>query len=87
MWADRLALAVLKHYSSLGLNGKPQAHEWGVLAAIVCENIGENAQNAGAFQEFRVLSLATGNKCVGANKMCGQGEVLNGVASNRVLVV
>ena len=74
-WADRVATTVLDCYHALGRNGKPQPHEWTVLAAILSENT-DGSGSAGAFE---VLSLATGNKCVGMNSLCGRGEVVNGM--------
>jgi tRNA-specific adenosine deaminase 1 len=68
-FADSVAAAALSCYSSLPKNGKPQRHEWTVLAAIVAEH--------GSPQRLEVLSLATGNKCVGGDRMSGQGQVLN----------
>lgn len=73
-WADRLARAVFWHYESLGRNGKPQRNEWTVLAAVVAEDFTKDVKET----TFEVLSLSTGNKCVGMDKMSTCGEVLNG---------
>jgi hypothetical protein len=68
--ADAVAAAALSCYASLPNNGKPQRQEWTVLAAIVAEHECHD-------RRLQVLSLATGNKCVGADRMSDQGQVLN----------
>lgn len=57
----------LKHFDSLPKSGKPQKNEWTVLSCIVKEQ--EN--------EFHVVALGTGTKCVGKNKLCLKGTILN----------
>lgn len=81
-WGDRLARAVFRRYDSLGRNGKPQRNEWTVLAAVVAEDFAAGGDET----VFEVISLATGNKCVGMDKMCSRGEVLNGACRCTTLI-
>ena len=69
MDSDAIAAAVLRLWASLRQGGKPQGEEWTVLAGFVATSPLWGAP--------RVLSLASGNKCVGASKMCRAGGVVN----------
>ena len=46
---------VYSKYHSLRISGKPQEHEWTVLASIIEERDGK----------FNVIVITTGTKCVG----------------------
>jgi tRNA-specific adenosine deaminase 1 len=71
-------MQVLSCYEGLGQRGKPQGREWTVLAAIVLETtLGESNGGSPAASELSVLSLATGNKCIGASQMSKDGDVLH----------
>jgi hypothetical protein len=62
--------AAFSAYRALPPKGKPQPHEWTVLAAFVAEA----PEGGGA---LRCASLATGTKCVGMSGMCARGLVVN----------
>uniref|UniRef100_A0A146LV80 tRNA-specific adenosine deaminase 1 n=1 Tax=Lygus hesperus TaxID=30085 RepID=A0A146LV80_LYGHE len=65
---DRIVRKVHDLYESLGKSGKPKSdEEWTCLASVVMEND----------SSFRVVSLATGTKCIGANAMVMDGTVVN----------
>ena len=70
VFADAVAAAVLEKYKSLGPRGKPSHNtcEWTVLAGIVASF---------ASGELRVLSVATGNRCVGKSGMSRDGDVVH----------
>lgn len=57
------------HYKKLGKNGKPQhGKEWTHLATVVQSDDDDN---------LKVVAMATGTKCIGANKMSPQGDIIN----------
>eukprot|EP00118_Oscarella_pearsei_P013872 m.114924 g.114924 ORF g.114924 m.114924 type:complete len:86 (+) comp37524_c0_seq1:73-330(+) len=64
--SERIAEACLDRYKALPIKGKPHASaEWTVLAGIVRE----------VDWKCKVVSLGTGTKCIGANKMSKTGNV------------
>lgn len=66
---DHIAQLCLDHFAALSKTGKPNAkQEWTVLAAIVSET------PAG---ELMVVSMATGNKCVGFEKINPGGFLIH----------
>ena len=65
--SDALARAVLDRYRRLPARGKPQSTEWTVLAGIVARTESEDI----------VVSLATGNRCLGVCQLCDKGTVVN----------
>lgn len=65
---DELAEICFKKYSELGKNGKPRSNEWTLLAGFVME-LPDGS--------LRLVSLATGTKCIGKSKMSSTGSVLN----------
>ena len=65
--SDLLARAVHAQYNLLPSRGKPRPNEWTVLAGIVARSKGE----------LTVVSLATGNRCLGVRQLCRQGTVVN----------
>lgn len=67
-FCDKIATLCLQVYEKLGKSGKPlSGKEWTLLAGIVVEK----------GTEMKVVSLATGTKCIGANSMCPEGTVVN----------
>ena len=58
---------VYDKYHSLKVGGKPQEHEWTVLASIVKERDGK----------FEVIVITTGTKCVGEQCLSSQGLIVN----------
>lgn len=57
------------HYKKLGKKGKPQhGKEWTHLATVVQSDDDDN---------LKVVAMATGTKCIGANKMSPQGDIIN----------
>ena len=65
--ADEIADSILSAYGLIGSRGKPSGDEWTVLAGIVAERA----------QSLQVISLATGNKCVGKSGLSLSGDVVN----------
>eukprot|EP00057_Strongylocentrotus_purpuratus_P006959 XP_011661433.1 PREDICTED: tRNA-specific adenosine deaminase 1-like [Strongylocentrotus purpuratus] len=63
----------MTHYErSLPRKGKPEnGREWTLLAAVLQSNL------CGSESELKVVSMATGSKCLGASKMSKTGDVLN----------
>eukprot|EP00057_Strongylocentrotus_purpuratus_P013265 XP_011667739.1 PREDICTED: tRNA-specific adenosine deaminase 1-like [Strongylocentrotus purpuratus] len=63
----------MTHYErSLPRKGKPEnGREWTLLAAVLQSKL------YGSERELKVVSMATGSKCVGASKMSKTGDVLN----------
>mmetsp|Transcript_22566 Transcript_22566/g.50990 ORF Transcript_22566/g.50990 Transcript_22566/m.50990 type:complete len:291 (+) Transcript_22566:79-951(+) len=62
--------SVMRVYDALPPSGKPRNDEYTVLAAVVACVVGGEAPR------YRVLSLATGTKCVGADLDNSQGHLL-----------
>ena len=58
---------VYDKYNSLKVGGKPQEHEWTVLASIIKEEDGK----------FEVIVITTGTKCVGEHSLSSQGLLVN----------
>lgn len=62
----------LKKFDSLPGKGKPIADkEWTLLSGVV------QTTSDGGVDRSRVISLATGTKCIGASKLCDKGTVVN----------
>ncbi|KAB0792027.1 hypothetical protein PPYR_13988 [Photinus pyralis] len=67
---DRIASLSIEHFNRLPKMGKPSVNtEWTVLCCIVKENTLDD--------NFEVVSLGTGSKCIGKSKMSATGDVLN----------
>ena len=67
MFSARIRNATFQAYDKLNNGGKPQTHEWTVLASIVLEKEGI----------LEVVCMATGTKCVGAKAQSTEGFVVN----------
>ena len=65
-----VADAVLEKYASLPKNGKPQAHEYTLLAGFATTD--ERHPDAPP----KVVALGTGTKCLGGDKRCVNGMAL-----------
>jgi tRNA-specific adenosine deaminase 1 len=83
--ANNIAAIVLSLYDSLSSNGKPKGSEFSVLAAIVMEQLNDDEVSSlekshgsltAAVKRFRVISLATGTKCIGRNEDNSRGNLL-----------
>lgn len=63
----------ISHYNDvLPKRGKPEnGREWTLLAAILESNLD------GSTNEVKVVSMATGSKCIGTSKMSKEGDILN----------
>lgn len=75
-FADRVAGLCLEKFRGLPGKGKPIAgKEWTLLSGVVQRQ----QSRCGGTDESRlkVVSLATGTKCLGANKLCAKGTVVN----------
>ena len=66
---QRIASLVIDTFEKLPNKCKPQRNEWTCLAAIVASS---NINN-----ELEILTIASGNKCLGGSKMCPNGTVVN----------
>lgn len=66
---DNIAENCVKLYNELPKTGKPVEAEWTVLSCII--------QYDNRTEEFEVVSLGTGSKCIGASKMSSTGDMLN----------
>lgn len=66
-YADAVVRVSIDQYQNLPKTGKPTNEEWTVLATIV-EDDGEN---------FRVVALGTGSKCVGRKSLSPGGDILH----------
>lgn len=64
---DKIAQLCLEHFKALPKSGKPTSTEWTVLSCIVVEKD----------DEFSVVAVGTGSKCIGMSKMSNSGEILN----------
>jgi tRNA-specific adenosine deaminase 1 len=71
-FADKLQKLVIEEYKKLPKRGKPQGNEWTVLAAIVALR-----ESKGGEGDLEVVTIATGNKCLGQSKLCEHGTVVN----------
>lgn len=67
-FVNEIAEKCIEIYNKLPKTGKPIDKEWTVLSCVVKL---ENKNN------FEVVSLGTGSKCIGATKMCSKGLILN----------
>ncbi|CBN79376.1 conserved unknown protein [Ectocarpus siliculosus] len=80
---DRVASAVVEQFDNLKSRGKPQGKEWTVLAGIVAQDTRTECctavagANSSPCSCLRVISLATGNKCVGRDKIPDDGSVVH----------
>ncbi|CAB1115289.1 unnamed protein product [Ectocarpus sp. CCAP 1310/34] len=80
---DRIASAVVEQFDNLKPRGKPQGKEWTVLAGIVAQDTRTECctavagANSTSCSCLRVVSLATGNKCVGRDKIPDDGSVVH----------
>ena len=86
---ERVARAALLAFDSLPSRGKPQPHEWTVLAAFVAVHPkdGNSSTVGGAGdachgrtdsnEQVEVLAIGTGTKCVGASRMSTFGDRLH----------
>ena len=90
MFADDVAKCLLEAYNQLPKRGKPQGKEWTVLAGLVIawsdseccaeeqtSSCGGSGKGASSRRRLEVVSLATGNRCVGKSRMSTTGNVVN----------
>ncbi|XP_063377182.1 tRNA-specific adenosine deaminase 1 [Cydia fagiglandana] len=68
-FVDKIAESCVKLYNELPKTGKPVDAEWTVLSCII--------QYDNRTEEFEIVSLGTGSKCIGASKMSATGDILN----------
>eukprot|EP00898_Chlorokybus_atmophyticus_P004316 jgi/Chlat1/4886/Chrsp31S04905 len=67
-----VAEAAVEQYRQLPKTGKPQPHEYTVLAAFAV-----TLAQAGPDCNPQVVALGTGTKCLGASKLSAAGDVVN----------
>jgi hypothetical protein len=77
--------AVLRAYAALPKNGKPQAHEYTLLAGFAVTDDDETKKLDDGMNEgdddvgevstsVRVVALGTGTKCLSGGARCAKGE-------------
>ncbi|XP_041970970.1 tRNA-specific adenosine deaminase 1 [Aricia agestis] len=66
---DKIVRDCISLYNSLPKSGKPSDGEWTVLSCVIQYGI--------STQKWKIVSLGTGSKCIGASKMSPMGNVLN----------
>lgn len=66
---QKIAACVQCYYARMPSKGKPQSHEYTILAGVV-----SHSRSTGA---LACLSAATGTKCVPGDGMCSEGYVIN----------
>lgn len=82
-FADKIATTAITRYNNLSNKGKPQKHEWTLLAAILMSIQYGNLdyQFSSSITDdcytLEVVSLGTGTKCIGKDKMSTKGNILN----------
>lgn len=64
---NKIAQLSINHFKSLPKTGKPTLQDWTILSTIVKRNN----------NKLEVVALGTGTKCIGANKMSANGDILN----------
>lgn len=70
--ADRVATLCLEKFDSLPSKGKPiTGQEWTLLSGVVQSSVEDSVDR------MKVVSLASGTKCIGSNKLCASGTVIN----------
>lgn len=67
--ANEIAKLCVTHYNQLPKTGKPNTKQWTIMSAIVEQNKLKNT--------LKVVSLGTGSKCIGQNKLCPNGSIVN----------
>lgn len=78
-----MANLCLDKFDSLPNQGKPvDGKEWTLLSGIVQSSDIEGS----ADHELKVVSLATGTKCIGASKLCNKGMVINDSHAEVVII-
>lgn len=69
--ADRVAGICLEKFDGLPEKGKPiNGKEWTLLSGVVQQSSDDDGR-------LKVVSLATGTKCIGASKLSDKGTVIN----------
>jgi len=64
----------LEKFNSLPNQGKPvTSKEWTMLSGVVQSS----DEKDGKGHQLKVVSLATGTKCIGASNLCSKGMVIN----------
>ena len=78
-FAARIAAACLNQYRRLSKKGKPVVgEEWTPLAAVVLVEGKGQGKDGGVGQPLmKVVALGTGSKCIGHQRMCRRGLVVN----------
>jgi tRNA-specific adenosine deaminase 1 len=72
--ANQVAHLCYDHFDSLPRKGKPlQGREWTVVAAFI-QRTGKDEKTKCS---LKVISMGTGSKCVGQNKLSQNGDILN----------
>ncbi|XP_038220145.1 tRNA-specific adenosine deaminase 1 [Zerene cesonia] len=66
---DDIVKECLETYSKLPKTGKPVENEWTVLSCVIQYDMNRN--------DYKVIALGTGSKCIGASKMSPNGNILN----------
>lgn len=66
---NKIAQLCINAFNNIPKTGKPNTKEWTILSCILKEDISKD--------HMEVVSLGTGTKCIGKNKMSTNGDILN----------
>eukprot|EP00899_Mesostigma_viride_P008978 jgi/Mesvir1/18081/Mv09383-RA.4 len=76
-WGSRVAAAVHAKYASLKKTGKPQSHEYALLAGFAISEGPWGGAEGGAQGSLRVVACGTGTKCLSASRLSSAGDLVS----------
>lgn len=66
--SNDIAQLCINHYKKLPKSGKPNEQEWTILSAIILKY---------STNKLKILSLATGSKCLPQTSLSSNGTLIN----------
>jgi hypothetical protein len=72
--AHEVAVCAHAAFATLPPRGKPSAHEWTVLSAVIAVARDEHGENP---PRLRCIALGTGTKCIGRGSLRADGTIVN----------
>lgn len=66
---NKISKLAIDYLNSLPKTGKPNANEWTVLSVVIQLNQGN--------ENYKVVALGTGSKCIGKSQLSPNGDILN----------